>query len=511
MTGKGKQSYVVGQIVPTEIFGEISFIQKNKTTAAVLAQSEEVEVLVIEGYYIKRLLEIHPELAGRFFHYICCVLQRRLNRKLRHEDSAERIVADLITEPLYHNLINHTVIPPISLSPLESFNGPSRDEEEEKENFTKVSNSKAAVTSISTYPLERSVVDPEKFERQGNPICDQYKLEIYPTRMILAVADGCNWGEPPRNAARAAISAFTRYLANHQGEIRDVQTAGSLILRALSMANAEIFVGLDLEKNIIGTTTFLGGIVVQLNQESDALLKERGESISLTSSEQFEINSSESYEKFQSVLDTPEFGLVYISLGDCKAFHWSAETGKFTDITATNRVDSLSASDCGGRLGPHEAGNLPDLRNLELGFFPCRSGDCLIFVSDGVHDNLDPTHLGYQPRDIGIDADTWDLCKSDSTAENVKNKYMISLLEKIIYDQLETGLSAPSNTTKQTKQLPAAPEIVSRILKHCRDTCATAAQWMTDNPKRRLPKDYRLYPGKMDHTTVLCTFIGERN
>ena len=44
--------------------------------------------------------------------------------------------------------------------------------------------------------------------------------------------------------------------------------------------------------------------------------------------------------------------------------------------------------------------------------------------------------------------------------------------------------------------------------------CATtvqpqaAAKFMVDNPGKKLPKDYKEFPGKMDHTTCLATRVG---
>lgn len=354
-------------------------------------------------------------------------------------------------------------------------------------------------TSISTYPVlplpsNRLSRDGEeiRYSRQGTPICDQYRCTIYPTRMILGVADGCNWGEPPRDAARAAINAFTKYLISHHAEIGDVQYAGGLVLRALSMANAAIFEGKN-EDSMIGTTTLFGGIVLELDVDYNHLL---------------EFNTNPSPQNIPA-----DFGFVYVSIGDCKCFHYCAHSKKFSDITASNRAGTLSASDCGGRLGPYE-GNLPDLRNLELGFYPCNTGDYIIIVSDGVHDNLDPSHLGYLPRDFDIDADAWSKVPDFEKAEDVKNKYRISLLKKIIFGELDSPArkitkSFLSDSISDDDIMPDPITIVNNLLAHCVETCSAATNWMISNPKGRLPKDYRLYPGKMDHTTCLCVKVGE--
>ena len=508
------KSYIVGSIGSSEIFGEISFIQVRGATASVVAESDDVQVVIIEGYYIKRLMEIYPSLAGRFLLFICSILQRRVNTKIRFEDQDELRVVDLISEPLHHNLIKLPVLPPTSLTAIKIYNGPNTDEATELQNFRDNSTDGYAATSISTYPQRNSkTVDANGQEqsiikRDGNPICDQFSIQIYPSRLILAIADGCNWGEAPKNAARAAVNGFTRYLSKHQIEIRDIQYAGGLVLRGLSMANAEIFVGLDPEKQVIGTTTFLGGIVLPIGFQRD--LK--------SSLDKYEIQNAVSpgsavpSPPANSLLDS-SYAFVYVSLGDCKAFHWNSLNGKFSDITASNRINSLSASDCGGRLGPHEQNNLPDLRNLELGFFPCHTGDCIILVSDGVHDNLDLDHLGLTPGKLGIPYPDWESIPPEQF-QLFKNDYRVYLLQKIItspdtisHDELYYSYASSNRKAERATKLPPAPVIVSRLLKYCERTSAAAVKWMVENPHDKLPSDYVLYPGKMDHTTCLCTFI----
>jgi hypothetical protein len=36
---------------------------------------------------------------------------------------------------------------------------------------------------------------------------------------------------------------------------------------------------------------------------------------------------------------------------------------------------------------------------------------------------------------------------------------------------------------------------------------APSREFFLNNPGRRLPRDYKLFPGKMDHTTCLCIKI----
>mmetsp|Transcript_10240 Transcript_10240/g.41702 ORF Transcript_10240/g.41702 Transcript_10240/m.41702 type:complete len:1397 (+) Transcript_10240:115-4305(+) len=504
---------VLGTIGSSEIFGEMGFVLCQPASASVVAESEEVELYVIEGFYLSRLMQMRIELLARFLHYICTIMERRLMSRNRLEDQEERKVVDIITEPLHLNLVRHPVVPLAHPEPIHVICGPAETDLLEVENCYSSAQPFCAGTAVSTYPM-RDIPDPDDpakkvAKRDGSPICDQYRVNVYESRIIAAVADGCNWGDPPRNAAVAARDAFVSYLEAHQEEITDVQFCGALILRALSMANAAIFRGLNPETQQIGTTTLLGGIVLKmLDEDCDE-------------------DGSDGIPE-----DSHNWGFVYGSIGDCKAFHWSSATGLFQDITASNRTESLSASDCGGRLGPHIQGCLPDLRNLELGFYPCDEGDYFMIVSDGVHDNLDPQHLGFEPLDLGLGGESWATVPDLEVAEESKTRYRLELLQKIIKKEIDSkspidkeereimrkltdkvnrsSMDLHANVDETVNRLAPPLDIVRQLTCYCREICAASAEWMRENPSKRLPKDYRLYPGKMDHTTCVCFVVGDR-
>jgi hypothetical protein len=49
-------------------------------------------------------------------------------------------------------------------------------------------------------------------------------------RTIVAVADGCGWGEKSKKAALLASRTFVEYVKLHQNEIVTLQDAGKLFL-----------------------------------------------------------------------------------------------------------------------------------------------------------------------------------------------------------------------------------------------------------------------------------------
>lgn len=67
-------------------------------------------------------------------------------------------------------------------------------------------------------------MDPLTGQRNGDPIADCFACITYPQGAVLALADGVNWGQRPKQAARAAVHGFCtslhQQLALTQGERR---------------------------------------------------------------------------------------------------------------------------------------------------------------------------------------------------------------------------------------------------------------------------------------------------
>jgi len=250
-------------------------------------------------------------------------------------------------------------------------------------------------------------------------------------------------------------------------------------MRAFAMAQYEITKGKSPSEQV-GTTTLLGGILFR------ATPKRRKTSIA-------SIRSSKSMPSVVSprLSDSASFQLyhcsfVFGSLGDCKAFIYRTRYDDVIDLTEDNRGLSLSPTDCGGRLGPYIDGSLPDLRNFMLKHVSCEEEDLILVVSDGVHDNLDPQQLGVNARDAGLDVDNWSDANAEA-AEQARSSYRVKLLGDII------------------RAVSRSPEhIVPEVLKHCLKTNQNAVKWMQEHKGKRLPFDYKSYPGKMDHTTCVC-------
>lgn len=288
---------------------------------------------------------------------------------------------------------------------------------------------------------------PGRTVRSGDPIADCFQCLIQKDGSMLAsIADGCNWGSKSRDAARTAAANFFEYLMKRSGRWTAVQ-AGHLFLRAFAEAHESI---LRTKQAIweCGTTTLLGALV-------------------------------------SPIQDSANWLFLVCSVGDSRAYVFSAKTNQVRMMSGPPlRGD---ASDPGGRLGPHLEHGHPDLRNLILTSSVCSPGDILILMTDGVYDNLDPVNLAVSPQDCGLAGDVWS--DDDATLE-IREKY----IRDVIRDKLIGDASSPA-------------EISKRVCAWVAHVTEASRDFHAKNPNKKLPKDFRLYPGKMDHSTCLVYTI----
>jgi len=247
-----------------------------------------------------------------------------------------------------------------------------------------------------------------------------------------------------------------------QKDISTLKEAAVTLLESFENAHKKIING---QTNIwdAGTTTLLGGLLFELDEP--------------------QLNHSCIF--------------LCVNVGDCKIFHWSAKSENITDITAGNRRNLTDAKDPGGRIGPFLAPGLPDWRNLGLYFTECDIDDIIVAVSDGVHDNLDPQELGYLPKELGLNEfNSWDEAEQGNPHETdrIKTEYRTNFLKKLFLQIMDD---------KKVKKLEVN-EVTKKLLEHCQEVTKKSRVFMEQNPGKRLPSDYLLFPGKLDHSTCLA-------
>jgi extracellular factor (EF) 3-hydroxypalmitic acid methyl ester biosynthesis protein len=74
---KGDTAATVATLEPGDLFGEVSFLQGETTTATVTAVSD-IEVLALDKPALDHLLQDSPAFAARFFQHLAVVLSARL-------------------------------------------------------------------------------------------------------------------------------------------------------------------------------------------------------------------------------------------------------------------------------------------------------------------------------------------------------------------------------------------------------------------------------------------------
>eukprot|EP01102_Stenamoeba_stenopodia_P011036 TRINITY_DN336_c0_g1_i1.p1 TRINITY_DN336_c0_g1~~TRINITY_DN336_c0_g1_i1.p1 ORF type:complete len:945 (+),score=158.27 TRINITY_DN336_c0_g1_i1:308-3142(+) len=323
---------------------------------------------------------------------------------------------------------------------------------------------------ISTYPHV-----PTKPLRDGDPICDRVSVLVYENRAIVTMTDGCNWGVKARDASLKANESFMQHVAQHINELTDVQKMTSVFLRGIFVAHERI---MDTKAADIGTTTILGGVLCEVDPSSIVSL-------------------SSSYCSTTTPSDGRKWAFFCLSVGDCKAYHYSVKTQHLVDITKGNRKNLLDARDPGGRLGPYNDAGTPDLRNIAMYYRIVEPDDVIFVVSDGVHDNFDPQLLGVTPQEMGLDADTW----ANSSADLVEEKKYQYSTQKIA-ELLKSVPNTPEGKAHARKISNVLIEYASSVTSPSRD-------FMVNFPKKKLPIDYKTYPGKMDHTSCISLRVGE--
>ncbi|PRP83135.1 cyclophilin B [Planoprotostelium fungivorum] len=311
--------------------------------------------------------------------------------------------------------------------------------------------------TISTYATI-SRIDPasnqEIVTNLGHPIADKYCVCYSKNRIIPVVADGCGWGNGPARAAKRASRMFCEFISRHQDQIETVGDAAEFILQAFKVCHRAILHGITPEMGTAGTTTILGGVLLQVDQTSN----EDG--------------------------DCPPCPITH---------HFQIEEhhpSSLCAVTKGNRGSSDVKDPGAGRIGPWDEGDRPDLRNVGIHAVFCDEGDMVLLMSDGVHDNITPKSLGLSPSEEGLQV-------PENQWENMPDLdlYMSKRMEQKI-----TQLTAGSTDPEEANQ---------KILDYCFNLTQPLRDLYTrvDNPGKY---DVKEYPGKPDHTTCITIKVGLR-
>jgi predicted hydrocarbon binding protein len=421
--------------------------------------------------------------------------------------------------------------------------GPNAEESEQFLNNEQGISCVSAQT-ISTYPRVLSLGI-----RQGDPICDAFSVLPFENGYVACVCDGCGWGPAPANAARVANSTVTESIRQFCTKTERL-TVGDVVdhlLELIARAHNKIIEGKD-DIFDSGTTAMLAGLACRVDDSQiegcalppaarsvamplisssnwgrEMAIHESGES-SLVSSAETKLNPRTVRRANGPNVPNSEdkgkrWAWIGISVGDLKVFRWSSRTGRVYDISISSRTNPHDLTDCGGRLGPTLRNGHPDLANLGLAYVPCYENDVIWMVTDGVYDNLDPENDGRMPSEVGHWATDWQQLSEEETALLKRDAY-ISWFQQRVFNATKsadapaasngtaangtsTASTGPAHTPLIPTTLPSLRDLTAKAVTYCRDLTAKSREFMEQNPGLPLPRDYKEYPGKLDHTTIL--------
>lgn len=233
------------------------------------------------------------------------------------------------------------------------------------------------------YGIGTSLYDCDPITKctSGDPVADVYAVVAGENSCILALADGVNWGEKSRLAARCAVAGCLHYLSNHLYTANTTRDIMSILLKAFEHAQGCII------DNDATMTTLCVAVVCQLE-------------------------------------DRDRWGLCVVNVGDSLAFTFKRSKG-VQEVTIGSHFDNPERDmRCpGGSLGPADGYN-PDLRNLTFSFTMLDHGDIVFLTSDGVSDNFDPViaqcrhcEIPVLKRATSLDSMLDEISKSQSRCE----------------------------------------------------------------------------------------------
>lgn len=198
--------------------------------------------------------------------------------------------------------------------------------------------------------------NPITEDYMGSPIADSFGILSRSNSCILVLADGVNWGENAKLAARAATFGCLEYL------------------------NTAIF-GQTCNQRAATTREVFISLLRSFWEAHATILETGGSLTTLTAAVVLPLHGDE-YEG--------KFVLCCCNVGDSFGYVYSKTYGVREVTKDSHDIQGMrDLRNALGALGPVN-GNKPELSNLTLSMTICEGGDIIFLTSDGVSDNFDP-------------------------------------------------------------------------------------------------------------------------
>lgn len=293
-----------------------------------------------------------------------------------------------------------------------------------------------------------SLYDEAHNDRQrhsGDPVADVFGIISYQNGALLSVADGVNWGEKSRLAARCAVHDSLGYLQRAVSRASSTQEIVAFILRSFDSAQKLI-----VAKQATMTTLCTACI-------------------------------------FQ--LDDGRWGLCSVNVGDSLLFIFSPSSGRVREVTGASHGGKRDLREAGGALGPSDGFN-PDLSNLTCCFTLLKEGEVVFGTTDGVSDNFDPT-VTKERREASAG-------RVHQLSPVEQNDAVLRRMAQVLNGEL------PCGQIRHASELITALLQYSVVQTDAKRRCLEAANMARDDPQREQELVTRSHtlPGKLDHAAV---------
>lgn len=263
--------------------------------------------------------------------------------------------------------------------------------------------------SISLY--EKNCITGEHI---GDPIADCFGIIARENSCIMALADGVNWGNGARLAARCAVQGSIDYLnsaifgTQHSNTTTDVFIS---LVRSFWEAHAYI-----MEMNG-ALTTLTVVVILPLSKNSN------------------------------------KSAVCCANVGDSLGYVYSKTHGVREITQGSHDVNSMrDMRDALGALGPVNGTNQPEMSNFTLSFTTAEEGDVVFLTSDGVSDNFDPV-VGKFAEAVAIRQDEQP-CPSQSIS---KAQSSTSYKPRAVESQPKLPVKLQNKSSTRTVQMQKSP------------------------------------------------------
>ncbi|XP_041371785.1 uncharacterized protein LOC121385250 isoform X2 [Gigantopelta aegis] len=322
---------------------------------------------------------------------------------------------------------------------------------------------------------------PVNGKMSGDPVADAFAVCARKNNTILLIADGVNWGEKSRLAARCALHGSMKYINKRifkdKRPISSTQDVMRLLRRSFDEAHKTILAKEG------GLTTMCACLVCPVS-------------------------------------NSDQYAVCCVNVGDSYAFVFSHNNGiREVTIGSHDVKCERDIRDAGGALGPVDGKN-PELHNLTCSLTFSNVGDVVFLTTDGVSDNFDPVvtkiALPKRPSEANLneaETDPYVLMHSKpEMSPRERHIYSMKEMERVVHEYelvMEEEISAQELCGSMVQHILTLTDSKRKILEN--PALYTRRKLTSTERQRRdseIVEKMSKAPGKLDHASIVAVEVG---